>query len=160
MNKNKQTRTRGLILATLGAELGRLNIGYEHRDTLRGVLEMPVEDFCAAISTIDIDESRTVGKVLAWLVTSDLGPFAEFGTAALHRRREDAYDADCASWQAQPASVKNGVWRRQTPSRGQRMLMIRMAQTLNVPLPGDVSKGEAAEWIAKHGGNPNYRKER
>lgn len=159
MNENKNPMRRVAILATLGAEPYRLGIRYEHRDAWRGALEMGIDGFSAIITKIEGQADLTVGSVLAMIVTSDLGPLAQFGEATLHQRRADAYDADCASWEAQPAKMKEGTWRGKVPSRNQRMLMIRMAITLNVPLPGDVTRGEAADWITGHGGNPNYSKE-
>lgn len=159
MDENNKPMKRLRILATLGAEANRLGIGYEHRDAWRGVLEMSIKEFGNLVAQMEDQASLTVGAVLAVIVTSDLGPLAQFGEAALHQRRADAYEADCASWEAQPAKTKEGTWRGKGPTRGQRMLMIRMSRVLNVPLPGDVTRGEAADWIDRQGGNPNYSKE-
>jgi hypothetical protein len=151
MGETSQTMKRVAVLATLGAEVVRLNIGYEHRDAWRGVLEMSLEEFRASTAQTERGDISTIGKALAWLVTSDLGPLAEFGTAVLHQRRAEAYAADCASWEATPPSVKAGAWRRKTPTRQQRMLMIRISDALNLSLPDDLSRGEAAEWIDRNG---------
>lgn len=159
MDENEPPMRRVAELATIGAELYRLGIGYKHRHAWRGVLETPFQSFAAQIAGPAAEDEVTVGRALAWIVTGDLGPLAAFGEAALHERRAAAYDADCASWQAQPPEVKGGRWRRKTPTRGQRMLMIRMSHVLGLELPGDVTRGEAATWIARHGGNPNYSKE-
>jgi len=159
MEERKRPMRRVAELATVGAELHRRGIGYDQRHAWRGLLETPFASFAAMIALAGAESDFTVGDALAWIVTRDLGPLAEFGEAALHQRRAAAYEADCASWEAQPAAVKNGRWRHKCPTRDQRMLMIRMSHRLNVPLPGDVSSGEAAEWIAQHGGNPNYNKE-
>lgn len=159
MEETKRPMRRVAELASSGAEIYRLGIHYEHHHAWRGVLETPFESFAAMIAKAATKEGLTVGQALAWVVTRDLGALAAFGEAALHERRAAAYEADCASWEAQPREVKDGQWRRKGPTRGQRMLMIRMSLSLSLPLPGDLTRGEAAAWIARHGGNPNYSKE-
>jgi len=159
MDEKKLPMRRVTELATVGAEVYRLGIGYDQRHAWRGVLETTLASFVAVVAGADAEDNLTVGQALAWIVTRDVGPLSEFGEAALHQRRAAAYGANCASWDAQPPAVKQGPWQRKSPSRGQRMLMIRMSRILDVPLPGNVSRGEAAEWIARHGGNPNYSKD-
>jgi hypothetical protein len=159
MEENRKPMRRVAELATVGAEIYRLGVGYDHQHAWRGVLETSFVSFAAMITEVAAKEKLTVGRALAWAITRDLGPMAEFGEVALHQRRAAAYEADCASWKAQSDAVKNGRWQLKSPSRGQRMLMIRMSHILDVPLPGNVSRGQAAEWIARHGGNPSYSKD-
>ena len=146
-------------LATVGAEAYRLGIGYDQRHAWRGVLETSFLTFAVIMTEAAAKDELTVGEALAWAVTNDLGPLTEFGEAALHQRRATAYEADCASWKAQSDAVKRGRWRPKSPTREQRMLMIRMSHNLKVLLPGDITRGEAADWIEQHGDNPNYSKE-
>lgn len=158
-NKHPPPR-RVAILAGLGAEIHRLGIGYDDQDAWRGVLEMSLPDFIALFSPYESSADWKVGAALAHVVKSDLGALESFGEAALHERQADAYRADCESWEAQSDSVKRGPWRKKPPSRQQRMLMIRMSNSLQVPLPEDITRGEAALWIAAHGGNPRFKKEK
>lgn len=158
-NSNSAQKSRLHILATLGAELHRLGLGLESHDALRAALSLPLDDVFASIKHDELD-SLTFGDALIRLVRSDIGPLSEIGRAVLHDRRAAEYRADCASWAAQPETLKLGSWRSQPPTRGQRMLMIRMAKHLGVSLPGDVDRGQAQAWIADHGGNPRYKEEK
>lgn len=159
MTTNKKGMRRVAILATLGAEIYRLGIGYDDRNAWRGLLEMCLDDFRAMITRIEASEKVTVGAVLAGIVTRDLGALGDFGQAALFQRQTDAYHADCANWNAQSNGLKAGSWRSKPPTREQRMLMIRMSHSLAVSLPGEVNRGQAADWIAAQGGNPRFSKE-
>ncbi len=79
------------------------------------------------------------------------------GQAVLHRRRRDRYLADCASWEATPDSVKQGHWRALRMTKGQRFEVIRTCQRLGIEPPGPLTRGDAADWLHRHGANLNYR---
>lgn len=147
------------ILAGLGAEAFRLGLRQEDQHAWRGVLEMSLCGFAEATSRMDDQLQLTVGKAIARLVKPDLGALSSFGEATLFMRQADAYKADCDSWAAQSERVKVGSWRKRPPTRGQRLLMIRMSQSLNIPLPEEITRGEAADWIAAQGGNPRFKQE-
>lgn len=156
MGSTKSERSRVSRLATLGGELARHGLGYVDRDALRAVLSLKVADFCGSIDRHLDRRSISVGEAIAIIIGTEHGPMSDAGIGILHRSRALAYHDDCKRWAAQPDEVKNGRWRDCPPTRGQRMLMIRMAEQLQLPLPGAVTRGEAQAWIADHGGNPRY----
>lgn len=158
-NANSSGKRRLHILATLGAELYRRGLGLESIDALRAALALPLRDLLTNLEGDELN-SLTFGDALVKFVQADIGPLSEIGRAVLHDRRADEYRADCASWAAQSQTVKNGPWRSLPPTRGQQMMMIRIAEQLGVPLPGEVDRGQAEAWIDAHGGNPRYNEEK
>lgn len=161
MSKNNTSqRKRGHIAATLGAELLRLGMGYEDRNALRAVLHMTLDNLLIAFGAGDLRDDVLLGEAIAHLVQNESGPLSVMGEAVLFQRQYDAHRADCDSWKAQPESLKLGPWRQAIPSRVQQMLMIRMSQSLGLELPGDVTRGQAHDWIKANGGNPRYNTEK
>lgn len=158
--KTIDTRRRVNVLATLGAEWSRLGLGYDDCDALRALLDMSILSFLDASAAIVDRERMPLGVVIAELIAIDHLALSELGVAALHDRLARKYHEDCEQWASQPEHVKQGDWRLKPPSRGQRMLMIRNAQALNIDLPGEVTSGEAHDWIAATGGNLRYSKEK
>lgn len=154
------SRTRVHVLATLGAQWLPFEIGYEDRDALRAVLHMPVSEILFAVCAGGDPHTIPVGEAIAQLVRTDFGPLSVLGEAVLFQWQEDRYRADCESWEAQPDEIKFGNWRDLHPTRDQRMRMIRTAQELAIDLPGEVTRGEAHDWIKSTGGNRRYNTEK
>lgn len=159
MAEETAPRRRVNILATLGAELSRLNLSYDDRDALRAVLAMRLEDFLDAAPQVHDYLRMPLGIVVAEMVCTNSLALNEMGLAVLHQRRSDEYHADCARWNAQSEAVKRGAWRERPPTRGQRMLILRTVETLGISLPGKLTRGEAHDWIEAHGGNLRYATE-
>ncbi|MFN6933914.1 MAG: hypothetical protein ACK4NZ_02045 [Tsuneonella sp.] len=153
------SRKRVHTLATLGGELSSFQIGYEDRHALRAVLRMHVTDFYWAMSAAQIRDAALVGEAIARLIQLEHLPLSTLGKSVLFDRQAATYRADCESWEEQPHAIKTGRWRQARATRDQRMLMIRMAQTHGLSLPGDVTRGEAHDWIKANGGNPRYSEE-
>lgn len=153
------SRNRVYILATLGGELSSFQIGYDDRHALRAVLHMRVSEFSSAISAAQISDATPVGEAVAQFIQLEHLPLCALGKGILFHRQADAYRADCAGWEAQPDAVKTGRWRQARATHSQRMLMIRMAQMSGLILPGEVTRGEAHDWIKANGGNPRYSEE-
>lgn len=154
----KGSRKRVQVLATLGAEAHRQGLGYEDRDAFRAVLDLPLHRLTEAAG-LQANE-LSLGQAIAHVIFADHGPLTELGQSILRDRQKDAYKRDCASWDAQPEAVKKGKWREKAPTRDQQLLMMRMAMALDEALPGDVTRGEAQDWIAERGGNPRFTEER
>lgn len=161
MSQNADSsRTRVHVLATLGAQFLPFDIRYKDQHALRAVLHMPLSEFLFASCASGDPHTISVGDAIAQLVQTDFGPLSVLGEAVLFQWQEDRYRADCESWEAQPDEIKLGSWRNLHPTRDQWMRMSRTAQELAIDLPGEVTRGEAHDWIKATGGNRRYNTEK
>lgn len=150
---------RGNELATLGAELFRLGIRYDDRDALRAIIAMPLDEFVDAFPNEE-GGSQSIGEVIAQQVAAHRDRLTAIGKDILFERQKAKHEEDCARWEAQSEAVKQGKWRAARPTRDQRIRMIRTADQLQIELPGELTRGEAHDWIRDHGGNLRYNKEK
>jgi len=145
-------------LAVIGAEPFDAGVPASDVDAWRGLLSCSpalLNDLCGKAG---LDGSGTpLLAMLAPLIETYRTLLTRRGQDALFRRRHDRYLADCASWAAAPESVKQGVWQFKRMTKGQRYEVIRTCQRLEIEVPGQMTRGQAADWLDSHGANLNYR---
>ncbi len=88
-------------------------------------------------------------------VTKHVGQLTEFGRAVLLERDRSAYEKELSGWQEwhRHNPGKDG-WRSRKPSKGQIMLIERIADDRGVGVPSLLNRGDAHDWIEQQGGNP------
>lgn len=157
-NELKNEPSRIAQLAVVGAELLDGGVPSCDVDPCRGLLSCSPALLDRLARKAGLGDSRTpLLTMLPALIQTYRVSLTRRGEAVLFRRRRDRYLADCASWAATPDSVKEGAWRFQRMTKGQRYEVIRTCQRLEIDPPGAMTRGQAATWLDAHGANLNYR---
>lgn len=100
----------------------------------------------------------TAGEALVRAL--DLAPneLAAKGEFEAWNRRAKRYFEEHRSWLAQPAETReSGNWRTKKMSREQQELIRQTCALLEIDLPGDLNRGAAHDWLARHQANLLYR---
>jgi len=100
----------------------------------------------------------SLSQLMAALFASDHGPLiAEWGRwsrlhwlASLHSEETEGF------LQTKAGSDPKSAWRSRPPTRRQMFLAEEMARAIGVDTPVFDTRGEAFEWISRHGGNPRF----
>lgn len=154
----KNEPSRIAQLAEVGAELLDGGVPSRDVDPCRGLLSCSPALLDRLARKARLGDSRTpLLTMLPAMIDTYRVSLTRRGKAVLFRRRRDRYLADCANWAATPDSVKEGAWRFKRMTTGQRYEVIRTCQRLEIDPPGPMKRGPAAEWLADHGANLNYR---
>ena len=125
---------------------------------LRG---LPFQDYVQALapfaegmpgaSNLAIEVAAVAANLSDWTVKGD--------TFLLERARRDyaSENASFAAWQRE--HPEHETWRKKPPTRGQGFLITRITAAQDVEPPVRMNRGEAHDWIARHGGNPRLAAE-
>ena len=88
-------------------------------------------------------------------VKMHLDRLTERGLALLLKRDRSAYEKELSEWQEwHRQNPGKDDWRGRKPSKGQIMLIERIADDRSVEVPPLLNRGEAHDWIEQQGGNP------
>lgn len=100
----------------------------------------------------------SLSRLMAALFASDHGPLiAEWGRwsrlhwlTALHSEETEGF------LQTKAGSDPKAAWRSRHPTRRQMFLAEEMARAIGVDTPVFANRGQAFDWILRHGGNPRF----
>lgn len=144
---------------TLGAVLVNIGLAAIDADALAGLLALNADQIVADIDDqIDADPSATFGQMLIAVIDRNERVLSARGLFETWQRRLAAYIEDRAEWLARDKEYRlEGAWRYEDMTRGQRWLVRVTCRIRHIDLPGNLSRGDAADWLEAHGANLNYR---
>lgn len=122
---------------------------------------LPVHDYVRAIAVFaEAMPTATNLQIEVAAVEANLAEWTARGDAQLLHRAKQDYAVESASFaEWQHDHPEHEAWRRKPMTRGQGFLIARMTTVLDVEPPGKMNRGEAHDWIARHGGNPRLAPE-
>lgn len=142
----------------LGAVMVAAGFQAADADALAGLLGSPVprlRDGLASLASDDLD--RTAGQALAQLLDINARELEAKGLYASWERRLRLYADDRAEWLKRDLEFRlEGSWRQAPMTSGQRWLIRVTCRVLQLPMPGHLLRGQAADWLESHGANLNY----
>jgi len=144
---------------SLGAVLVNAGMRAYDADALAGLLASNGH-YMLSLSDelVDEDPSASLGTILTRLLDAKERELAARGLFATWCRRLDAYGEDRAEWLARNEEFRlEGAWREAPMTSGQRWLVRVTCRVRHLDLPGDLLRGEAADWLDANGANLNYR---
>lgn len=117
---------------------------------------LPVHDYVRALAPFaEAMPAATNLQIEVAAVKANLADWTARGDALLLHRAKRDYAAESASFAAwQQDHPDHDAWRRKPPTRSQGFLIARTAAALDVEPPLRMNRGEAHDWITRHGGNP------
>lgn len=143
----------------LGADLADCGLRGHDALALMGLRSLPITRLVRLLlAAHDAHPGAYLARLLPGIVDEHRDEFHARGLAVSRQRRWTAYKADLARWQAQPDDVKQGSWRGLPMTTEQRELVRVTATLLDRPMPEDLTRGTAADWLESNGANLNYRK--
>lgn len=142
----------------LGAVLLNAGLRAYDADALAGLLASNGHHMLSlGKELVDDDPGTSFGTILTRLLDAHERELAARGLFATWRRRLDAYGEDRAEWLARDEEFRlEGAWREEPMTSGQRWLVRATCRVRHLDLPGDLLRGEAADWLDTHGANLNY----
>ncbi len=143
----------------LGAVMATIGLSAIDADALAGVMATIADQVMADMDDlIDADPFASFGKLLVTMIDRHDRSLTARGLYESWLRRLAIYIEDRAEWLARDAEFRlGGAWRLLDMTRGQRWLIRVTCRIRRVDLPGDLSRGEAADWLDENGANMNYR---
>jgi len=148
-------------VSSLGADL--LNHGFTGFDAnalmgLRGLSPMRLNQLLQE-EAAHASSPCTAGDLLKPIVDQHRQELEDLGRLLSWKRRHCRYHEARTEWSVLPDDVRDGPWRKRPMTAGQRALVQITAALLNLPIPLDLNRGAAADWLESHGANLNYRGE-
>jgi hypothetical protein len=144
----------------LGADLADCGLQGKDALALMGLRSLPMSRLVRLLlDAHDRQPGAYLARLLPGIIDAHRDELHARGLAVSLQRRWRAYQADLASWQAQPKDLKQGSWRERPMTAEQRELVRVTATLLDVPMPEGLTRGAAADWLEANGANLNYRKE-
>lgn len=132
-------------------------IGYTGEQAIaRGFLrEMPFDQYSDLVRKQSNDGTMSLIAAELATVNKHFDRLTELGREMLLKRDRFIYDKELAEWQEwHRQNPDKDDWRSRKPSKGQFMLIERIAEDRKVSVPQLTDRGEAHDWIEQHGGNP------
>lgn len=118
--------------------------------------ELPFRDYVRALEpfVLSMPEATNLAIEVA-AVAANLSDWTVKGDTLLLERAKRDYASENASFAAwQREHPEHEAWRKKPPTRSQGFLITRIAAAQYIEPPLRVNRGEAHDWIARHGGNP------
>lgn len=160
--RNAETR---LLSTTRSEQWHRMSLAWLERDTgYAGEMasarvwlrHQPLDDYIALVTPFAAGQpgvTSIAAEVAA--VRANLDDWTTRGEALLLDRASRAYAEEVAGfrvWQRDHAD--SHAWRRKPMTRSQGFLIGRMVAARDLEPPARMNRGEAHDWIERHGGNP------
>ena len=136
--------------ASLAGPLVDGSLGHADANAFHGLLSFEAAEFAERISLIPGWSTMSMLDLIIALVKDDNSDLAARFAVARWSKRKAAYDDSCASWKA-AAVETGGDWRDQPMSSAQRFLIADTARLLEIEIPENMNRGEAADWLHTHG---------
>lgn len=143
---------------TLGAVMVAAGFQAADADALAGLLGSPAMRLynSLAVGVIDFD-GKNAGQALADVLDRDARELEARGLYAGWERRFSLYAEDRAEWLNRDLEFRlEGAWRALEMTASQRWLVRVTCRVLQLPMPGHLLRGQAADWLEAHGANLNY----
>jgi len=144
-----------------GASLYALGLRQRDADAVMGLLDLPHSRLAQIFA--DLAKVRRLdkfGAILPFVIDHYRDDLTARGRHLSWKRRWEAYQAELASWQAVDEQQRlHGAWRIRAMSAGQGELVRVTATLLEILMPEEMTRGEAADWLSANGANLYYRKE-
>ena len=122
------------------------------RDYLRA---MPFEQYVDLVRRQASDGALSLVAAELATVIKHMDQLTARGGEVLLRRDRFAYEKDLSEWQNwHRQNPDKNDWRSLKATKGQNMLLDRIAELCNIAVPQLLNRGQAHDWIAQHGGNP------
>ena len=143
----------------LGGVLANHGLSAIDADALAGLLAFRADQVFGAIDElISADPSLSFGQAIVTMIDRNGRDMSARGQYETWVRRLAAYDEDRNEWLARDEEFQlDGAWRTEGMTRGQRWLIRVTCRLRGIDLPGQLSRGDAADWLEAHGANLNYR---
>jgi hypothetical protein len=143
----------------LGGVLVNLGLLAIDADALAGLLAFCADQVWADMDElIDADPSIPFGKAIVMVIDRHDRDLSARGLYQTWARRLAAYDEDRSEWLTRDAEFRlEGAWRNESMTRDQRWLIRVTCRLRRIDLPGNLSRGDAADWLEARGANMNYR---
>ena len=167
VTRNAKTR---LLATTRSEQWHRMSLAWVDRDagyngemaTARVWLRhMSPQDYIAIIAQFaEKMPGATNLQVEVAAVHANREVWNSLGETFLLDRAKRSYAAEAAKFRAwQQEHPDSDGWRKKPPTRDQGFLIGRMCAVLEIEAPTRMNRGEAHEWIERHGGNPRLANE-
>ena len=118
---------------------------------------MTFEEYVKLVSKQSNDGLLSLVDAELATVTRYVDQLTKRGREVLLERDHADYEKDLSEWQKwQLQNHYRKNWRGLKASNGQNMLIVRIAEALNILAPKMLNRGDAHDWIAMHGGNPRF----
>ncbi len=143
---------------TIGAVCTNEGMAAGDADALAGLLALSATEFADRI-TIAAKANPTMhaGRLIVSMLDTCARELSAKGLFETWQRRLSIYAEDRAEWLARDEEFRlNGLWRLEAMTTNQRWLVRVTCQILRIDLPGDLSRGDAADWLSRNGANLNY----
>ena len=129
---------------------------------LMGLHSLPVEEFCGLLMAAAEDKTgndRHLVRLQLEIVGKHRDRLDARGRYVSWRRRWAAYRERVEEWEAEPEEERrHGHWRTRHMTSGQRELIGDTARLLDIPVPGDLVRGNAHDWLDANGANLVFRR--
>lgn len=106
------------------------------------------------------DERQRFGSLLLTMVESDAERLSHRGARSTFLRAQAAYHADCARFADWAAAHPDESWRSKLAKARQGYLVRSTASYRNHSAPSLTGRGEAADWLDRHGANVRFVEEK
>lgn len=144
---------------TLGGVM--VNAGFQaaDADALAGLLGLGASEFATRFGTVSASsQGLRVSQVLTHLIDIDARALAGRGLHSAWERRLAQYREDRDEWLARDLDLRlEGEWRQLPMTADQRWLMRVTCRVLRIAMPGNLLRGQAADWLEEKGANLNYQ---
>ena len=128
---------------------------------LMGLHSLPPHEFCSLIAAAAVGKTgneRHIIRLQLEIIDNDRPRLEARGRYVSWRRRWSEYHVRRAQWEAEPPELrKHGHWRTRSMTMEQRELVRVTAQLTDQPMPGDLDRGGAHDWLDAHGANVVYK---
>lgn len=143
----------------LGGVMVNIGLSATDADALAGLLAFWADQVWSDMDVlIDTDPSVSLGQAIVMMIDRHDRDLSARGLYEAWTRRLAAYDEDRAEWLARDAEFRlEGAWRVASMTRDQRWLIRVTCRLHRIDVPGHLSRGDAADWLERHGANMTYR---
>lgn len=142
-------------LFTLGGSLYADGFRRSDADAFMGLLSLPAREAIALLQTRA--SAGTLAQALHALFGACGPSLVDRGRSVSLGRRWAAYHLELEGWRRVDGETRvSGSWRDKGMSENQRHLVRVTAVLLDLLIPVEMNRGEAADWLERHGANLNY----
>lgn len=116
---------------------------------------MPFDKYVELVRKQSSDGTLSLVAAELATVIKHMDRLTEFGREALLKRDRLIYRKELLEWQEWHCqNPEQNDWRGRNATKGQIMLIERIAEGRDIAVPQSLKRGEAHDWIEQHGGNP------
>lgn len=140
----------------LGLPLAEAGLRAEDRHAFAGLWTIGFEALADLMSAIAASGQDRLVDLLRPLLDAHYDRLAARGRQSTYLRARARYHADCESFAAFDAQDELKRWRGLPPTSRQGFLAAATARALSLHQPDFFTRGEAADWLRRHGANLRF----